>query len=644
MNTENRSKLQHRILSGKTLSVLVVTSVILCLSGCGKAPTFREFSEPELTQWQPEGNRYASQTNNIIGKRFAFKTIHGDTLNSDEVTLAYAPMFERGWISESDFFIPEGPTFDDAGNLYFSPLMPHEDVALVSIAPDTGARRWAIVGEYPGVGGAPLVLENPSRPGDQIVYSGGYEKLIAVQTDGTLLWETQTGLNQNDADRTAPHHFGVNYHPQTDSLIAAMSDGHLVILDRATGNLRMPAFRLPGMPSVENEFSKLLPDFVAKKVDAMLAPLLDFGESGSFSQFLNILLGGGSINANYFSVDPNTGNIWVASTAPDEADGNLDSISELGALYGLQLTESNDNFIITSSCSYYIEGGSASTPALTADGNRIYFGDSQGNLLALDTACQEVWRMDIGDQIVGSVGVSSDNNELYVATADTVYQVIDQGTSAQINWEADISSAFNPLGVGMHAMNLNLAGIGANGVMINVGAGYRIQGTGFPVIFGIALLDRETGKVRYAAQGAEETVSVMATGPDGAIYLAHSPVRHSIIKAILPNKTTSIVGGIGKYQPIRHDLLMVEAVCAAKDRLANRIEHLQSSNDMEIVADLNQVEDLIRQARQAGLQAHAAGLMDSTEWQHYDVSIKEAMGLARIDQQNALRVLLEICR
>ena len=42
---------------------------------------------------------------------------------------------------------------------------------------------------------------------------------------------------------------------------------------------------------------------------------------------------------------------------------------------------------------------------------------------------------------------------------------------------------------------------------------------------GVGLLDRLTGEVRYFAPGLDESVAVMSTGPDGALYMGNSPLR-----------------------------------------------------------------------------------------------------------------------
>lgn len=41
-------------------------------------------------------------------------------------------------------YIPEGPTLDDLGQIYFSRLYPQEDVNLVVLNPESGERAWTL--------------------------------------------------------------------------------------------------------------------------------------------------------------------------------------------------------------------------------------------------------------------------------------------------------------------------------------------------------------------------------------------------------------------------------------------------------------------------------------------------------------------
>jgi hypothetical protein len=114
----------------------------------------------------------------------------------------------------------------------------------------------------------------------------------------------------------------------------------------------------------------------------------------------------------------------------------------------------------------------------------------------------------------------------------------------------------------------------------------------------MGLLDRETGHLRWFAPGREESIAVTSIGPDGAIYIAHSPVRRAVARGLLGERLPPLIGGIQRYKPTRYDLFARDAVCAAA-QLAQRwhatdAQHVDARRD-----DQAQTALLLRQARQA---------------------------------------------
>jgi hypothetical protein len=324
------------------------------------------------------------------------------------------------------------------------------------------------------------------------------------------------------------------------------------------------------------------------------------------------LLGNGAEVSNHFSLDVRTGRLWVAATAPDAEDGSVDGISELGALYGLDVVSSGPNFIVQEACHRYFAGGSASTPALRGDGGRIYIADNLNSLIAVDTSCTEQWTLDIGEQVIASVAVASDNDELYVPSIGAIRQVIDQGGSATVAWTAT-PEVFD-LGFFEKAGNVNLVSIGANGVSFQYGAG---RDESAPSQVGVGILDRETGAVRYFTGAFDESVAVMSVGPDGALYLGNSPFRRAIARVLFPFVTPPLVGGVRQYLPERLDLLIDDALCAAADRVSNAAAVSGTCPD-SAQADIEQIETLIAQSRGAAPTAIAAGDLDPADWENID--------------------------
>jgi hypothetical protein len=102
-------------------------------------------------------------------------------------------------------------------------------------------------------------------------------------------------------------------------------------------------------------------------------------------------------------------------------------------------------------------------------------------------------------------------------------------------------------------------------------------------------------------------MSVVAA--DGSIYVAHSPLRRAVGKAIYPELTQDVTGGIARFKPIRLDLLARDAICAAEARGANAINLNQVIDLDAINTDIRQIRTLIKQAEGALTKAVSDGDM-----------------------------------
>jgi outer membrane protein assembly factor BamB len=573
-------------------------------------PAPKEFDPPAPTEWKPLGCRLAGPDDPLLPSRRQWTNLHGDAASSDELTGALGPMWAPAWTAEAATYNPTGPVFDRTGNLYFSPFVPYENVILISLDPSDGSRRWAIPGTgVPSTASAPMVLADPDAPGEEIVYQAVYNRAVAVRTDGSVVWDVPTGLGA-PIDALGSSVLGINYVPPFDAVAGLTSSAHLFLLDRSSGAQLGAPFQLPGAPSPSNP-STLPPAFLAA-ADAIFRQWVNV-PPGSFGPFIQALLGNGIKVANMFAVDARTGRLWVAATAPDGEDGSVDGVSELGALYQLAVAAGTAGAQIQEICHRSFAGGSASTPTVSADGQRVYLGDNVGALIAVGTACEELWSVDVGAQIFGSIAVASDNGELYASTQQGIVKVIDQGASGQIVWTADLD-VFD-LAPGQQNLNLNLVAIGANGLAFQAAAGIVVNGTPLPSLVGVGVLDRDSGSVRSFTGGGEETVAVMSAGPDGALYLGNSPLRR-IFAQLLSLSPAPLTGGVTKFAAPRADLLMRDAVCAADARVRNAA--LQEACPASVAADIGQVRELIAQTRAAAPAAVDAGQIRPTRWSRLD--------------------------
>lgn len=593
-----------RIHSTGQLLLAVCCLVLFGASQSVALPFAKSFENPVLSGWSPEGCRSGAIGSALLPSDASWRNLHGNGRSSDEVTRAIAPQTEIAWEAEGATYNPTGPVFDDAGNLYFSPMLPAEDVVLISLDPADGSRRWAIAGsgDAPPGGSAPMVLEDPDHPGEQLIYLALYDRALAVEADGDIVWDVPTGLTLS-GDVFSDFVLGLNYIPSIDALALVTLDGFVVLLDRASGaQLQSTPFELPGAPSVDLPAS--VPQALRDEAELELAHIADF-PAGGFDSLLNVLLGEGAEVSNMFSVDPENSRVWLAATSPDAEDGSIDGVSEFGALYRLDVVADGSGFTLSETCRASFNGGTASTPTVSADGSHVYIGDTDGKFLAIDSSdCSEVWEVDLGEQIVGSIAAASDRSELYASTLNYIFKLTDDGDEGTLVWQAAIDQVFVGLTPAQSQFNLNLVAVAANGLYFQAGAGRVLNGTPLPVVVGIGVLDRETGEVRHFVEGAEETVAVMSTAADGALYVGNSPVRAPIAIA-LGDIDGPVRGGVTKFAPPRSSLVVREAACAAATRLPNATVGIGVCSNAALAEEQAVLSELIAQAQEAGLRAAA---------------------------------------
>ena len=180
--------------------------------------------------------------------------------------------------------------------------------------------------------------------------------------------------------------------------------------------------------------------------------------------------------------------------------------------------------------------------------------------------------LDVGEQIFGSISVASDNGELYLPAATSIIKVVDEGEGARLVWRGALDM-YPELGLNKNTRSLT-ATITANGLAFMESSELQV-GPGLMLSLGTGLMDRETGKVRSFVEGREDSVSVTSIGPDGSIYIGHSPSKRIFASAIFGGMLPKLTGGIQKYAAVRPDLLIRDAVHAAEGRVRNAVDNAQ---------------------------------------------------------------------
>jgi outer membrane protein assembly factor BamB len=622
--------------------VLVVAALWAGARWLRAIPEVRAFAAPGRTRWQPSGARRAGGgDDSVIPLPDTFHAMHVGTMNSDEVWSVVAPLFEYEWTAEPEKYVAEGPSFDNQDNLYFSPINPREDVSLIALDRLTGKRRWSIPGRGAGCG-APLILNDPEAPGRQTIFHSTYTTAMALRPDGSMLWSAPTGLRlpqRQAGERDLTHAWGMNYQPQADALFGVTMDGWVYAHDRRTGTplLRAP-WRLPGAPAV-----------ISARPPAWVCALADhetdtaFGRPadglGLFTTIYDVIFGSGVNVANFYAIDSNSGSLYIAATALDEQDGAADGVSHNGALYRIELNgEQPGAYELRIVDTFTFEGGTGSTPTLSADGALVVVSDDNGNVIVLDRRLKERWRINVGSQVAASIAVSADNAELFAVTRYDIIKLIDHGGSGSIAWRATLDAY-----PGFANFNALTPTITANGILVSIGAGRRIGEQQLMSKFGMGLLDRDSGALRWFAEGREESIAVSAVGPDGAVYTAGSPVRRAFARAVFGAALPPLVGGIHRYRPRRYDLLVRDAACAAAGRAARWLatDSVDAASQRDDVA---QIGILLRQASAALAPATQRGELTGERSGEIATSLAAARtSLATMQRGAAARHLEHVC-
>lgn len=578
---------------------------------------------PPVSPWRPDGTRHASPAETRMADTGIWRQRHGDGRNSDETLLAGAPTFGPAKIIAPDELYFTAISFGRDSTIYASPNASKDQTFLVAYDIVTGRERWRIKSDGPvPAGGVPIVL--PDGKGGETIYQVGYEEAMALGTDGEILWRSATGLKLDDAEDGIGLMWGPSYNENLDIIMGVSGKGEFIAFDRESGRLLTPQpLRVPGAPSPVRDVD--MPKQLVRQLTAGLSRALGYQlPDDVVERVLNVVRGDGINIANYHSVDPETGRIWLSATAPDDADGEADGLSKYGALYGIDVTrnEADGALSLTIGCSAYFNGGSASTPGLRGDGKRVYVADGEEHLLAYDSDCNKLWEIKAGAQIVASPSVALDNSEVYVITAVALLKIVDEGESARVAWSAgfDMYDASYPL----VQKNLLTAAIAANGIYAQAGLGIATRSAderpGFlPLRRGGARLDRETGEVLWYAENTGDSVAVTEVAPNGALVIPQSPVRSVLAGLAFPGKEGTLTGGIAVFMPDRPALLARDATCsaammAAEGETAARADAAESFNA--------QARALMRQAA-AAMPDHAARFEGSADAGRLDTLCRE---------------------
>lgn len=389
---------------------------------------------------KPGGDAYAP----------GWSAVHADAANTDYTPVRGARDLTLAWERRLAGGINLGPTIDPMGRVYVTHNADDSGCHLHAIDPATGDDVWcsAEVDRF-------AVASSPLLDRDGRLFLADSEAMHAFDRDGRLLWETPIlGVP-----------LSAQFTPQ-GRLIFMTHVGVIYVLRRETGE--------PMLPPLE-----LIPGVTWTPADGMNACLIGTPRCPA---------------ANTLGID-RSGRFFFTFWAPGMPQAGVRA---------MQYTESRAPSLVHLWSNDSLPGGSASSPAISADGTRIYVTDNVDALHALDAATGEtVWTYQIGFAPGGSPSLSPEGLLMPSGSRNGVVLALrDEGPHATLVWRRD------------DLINRGVPTQAAGGIAYPT---VTREGTANDLV----VVDTATGEVldREPLPGTTAFSVGTTVGPDGTVYV-----------------------------------------------------------------------------------------------------------------------------
>lgn len=309
---------------------------------------------------------------------------HADAANSDYAPVEGAKDLTLAWSRRLGGMINLGATTDTAGRVYVTNS--GEGCHLHVLAARTGETLWCSDKlDRLAVSSSPL-LDDQGR-----VFIADGRAMHAFSAEGAHLWETPIQGIPLSAQFTPG-----------GRLIFITHIGYAYMLDRGTGEAAMPTLAL-------------IPGATFDSSQGARACMRGLPECPS---------------ANTPAIDLRRGRIFFTFWAPG---------APVSGIRAMQIVEDGEVGLRPLWTNDALPGGSASSPDLSPDGDRLYLTDNDGSLHALDAATgKPIWSYPIGHESGGSPSSSPEGIVMPSGGGRGVLMAIkDEGAKARLLWRND---------------------------------------------------------------------------------------------------------------------------------------------------------------------------------------------------------------
>ncbi|MCL6583524.1 MAG: PQQ-binding-like beta-propeller repeat protein [bacterium] len=344
----------------------------------------------------------------------SWPTIHRDSRNSDYLPFTTPAHLKLSWHALEDEYsaVLTAVVIGPSGNIYFT-TGKEESYGNLHAFDRQGNELWrSYLLDNGALCSAPLI----DRWGD--IYLGDSDEFFSFHPDGTLKWKCSP-VNGPFASASFT----------LDSYIVGIgASGWVYVFDPEDGHLAAPPLELPGY-APGNAYKIFTPP-------GLWRDMISDGDRLTISDIFNGLLGYQFKIANTPAVNPVNGRIYIAGSIKTA----LFSSNIQGVFYGIDFIpppphESSGRLQIVFQTP--MKPGSGSSPAISADGSRIYVLDNQGTLYAFDADGATIWTLDMkakpASPTIGPDGI------IYGVSEGQLYAVKDQGDWGEVLWRMDFA-------------------------------------------------------------------------------------------------------------------------------------------------------------------------------------------------------------
>ncbi|WP_420879479.1 PQQ-binding-like beta-propeller repeat protein [Rhodococcus sp. (in: high G+C Gram-positive bacteria)] len=471
-------------------------------------------------------------------------TLHGDPANrKQQLGVSTAAEYTR-WTALEGAAVLTAPVLLPNGNLAVT-TGKAEGNANLHVLDRLGNTVWEAP-EWSGKSGvdSAAIMSSPIVDVDGNIYIADADQFWSYTSGGDLRWVLDLPMgptpNPFAAGSRPINPFVTAVFTKDGGVLGTTAFGQVVVVDRATGELRAPVLQLPGTLAKRHTKTAMSPSMWS---DGIMDPEVR-------DPIFQIIMGGIVQSANTPAVDARTGRVFVAATDVEQ---------DRGALYGLDVTPPRGGQPGSVSIGFAAQmgPGSGSSPVLSPDGGLVYTCDDEGLLYAFDASTgEQVWSAP-SNAAAAAVTVDA-AGDIYVLTNPGVASAFDE--SGEKLWDADLSAvtaAALPVNdvYGAPIVRGNGNPTVVNGaVLIEVYYGYDVPVQGYPVSVpvkaAIVELDPATGVARRTvAIASDSTEGLLAVAPDGRMFSTLGAMTSTAIAPLAGMVNPNLPQGLEVMRP-----------------------------------------------------------------------------------------------